>query len=261
MFRFLHPDFIVDCVTEFDRPRLVSLGVRGLLLDVDGALKPHYGTEILPAVAAWIAELREAEFKLAFFSNGLATRIAPLAASVGVRVFAGACKPLPFLCRRAIKEMGLTPAQTLIVGDQLFTDVLCGRLVGTITAYVRPLSPEEPFYTRFKRPLERLVLGHALQRSGHLPAAGLSTALPFTGQERGTGRIFQGTALDNQPTVRCTSGQLAGKISHSPARQRQLGRKRELNLDGQASSCRKPKYRNRLRECFFFASRPSRDAS
>ena len=157
--KFFRPDFIVDSVTEFDRARLESLGVRGLLLDVDGALKPHYDTQILPNVAAWIADLQHAGFKLAFFSNGLAQRIAPLAASVGVQVFANCCKPLPFECRRAIQEMGLEPQQTLIIGDQLFTDVLCGRLVGTQTAYVRPLSPEEPFYTSFKRPLERLILG------------------------------------------------------------------------------------------------------
>jgi uncharacterized protein len=115
----------------------------------------------VPEVAAWIAELRSAGFKLAFFSNGLAERIAPLAAKVGVQVFANACKPLPFQCRRAIQEMQLIPTQTLIIGDQLFTDVLCGRLAGTKTAYVRSLSPHEPIYTSIKRPFERLVLGRA----------------------------------------------------------------------------------------------------
>ncbi len=157
--KFFHPDFIVRSVTEFDRARLDSIGVRGLLLDVDGALKAHYATEILPEVAAWIAQLQQAQFKLAFFSNGLAERIAPLAASVGVQVFANCCKPLPFECRRAIKEMGIEARQTLIIGDQIFTDVLCGRWVGTLTAYVHPLSPDEPFYTSIKRPFERLVLG------------------------------------------------------------------------------------------------------
>jgi uncharacterized protein len=163
MFRILHPDFIVDSVTEFDRARLESLGIKGLLLDVDGALKPHYGTEILPDVAAWIHILQTAGLKLAFFSNGLAERIAPLAASVGVQVFANSCKPLPFQCRRAIAEMELTPAQTMIIGDQLFTDVLCGRLVGTKTAYVRPLSLSEPIYTSIKRPFERLILGRSFR--------------------------------------------------------------------------------------------------
>ena len=170
MLRYFHPDFIVDSVTEFDVAWLQSLAVRGLLLDVDGALKPHYSTEILPDVAAWIHTLQHAGFKLAFFSNGLAERIAPLAASVDVQVFANCCKPLPFKCRRAITEMQLTPKQTLILGDQLFTDVLCGRLVGTQTAYVRPLSPTEPFYTSIKRPFERLILGRAFKNPAPAPS-------------------------------------------------------------------------------------------
>ena len=162
--RFLWPDFIVDSVTEVDATRLESLGVRGLLLDVDGALKPHYGKEILPEVAAWLNELSRAGLRIAFFSNGRAERIAPLAETAGVKVFANCCKPFPFACRRALQELGLTPRETLVMGDQLFTDVLCGRLVGAQTAYVRPLSPEEPIYTSIKRPLERLVLGRHFRK-------------------------------------------------------------------------------------------------
>jgi len=170
MLRILHPDFIINSVTEFTAPRLQSLNIRGLLLDVDGSLKPHYGTEILPDVAAWIHTLQAAHFKIAFFSNGLAERIAPLAASVGVQVFANCCKPLPFQCRRAIAEMQLTPKETLIIGDQLFTDILCGRIVGTQPAYLRPLSPEEPFYTNIKRPFERLILGRAFKNPAPAPS-------------------------------------------------------------------------------------------
>jgi len=157
--RFFRPDFIVDSVTQFTPERLRSLGVRGLLLDVDGALKPHYGTQLLPEVVRWIAGLKAEGFRLAFLSNGLGQRIAPLAEAVGVDVFANSMKPLPFNCRRALEQLQLKPCETLLVGDQLFTDVLCGRLVGTQTAYARPLSKEEPIYTRIKRPLERLVLG------------------------------------------------------------------------------------------------------
>jgi HAD superfamily phosphatase (TIGR01668 family) len=163
--RLLRPDFIVDSVTEFDGQRLAKLGVRGLLLDVDGALKPHYGTEILPEIVRWIQQLREQAYRIAFLSNGRGVRIGPLAQSVGVPVFSDARKPLPFRCRRALAELGLAPRETLLMGDQLFTDVLCGRLVGTQTAYVHPLSREEPIYTSIKRPFERFLLGRARKAS------------------------------------------------------------------------------------------------
>jgi len=45
-----------------------------------------------------------------------------------------------------------------MVGDQLFSDILAGRLAGLFTILVRPTSAEEPWFTRIKRPVERRVL-------------------------------------------------------------------------------------------------------
>ena len=45
-----------------------------------------------------------------------------------------------------------------MVGDQLFADVLAGRLAGLYTILVRPTSADEPWFTSVKRPLERRML-------------------------------------------------------------------------------------------------------
>jgi predicted HAD superfamily phosphohydrolase YqeG len=55
--------------------------------------------------------------------------------------------------------MAFPPASTALVGDQVFADVLAGRLAGLKTILVEPIHPEEePWYTRLKRPPERWVL-------------------------------------------------------------------------------------------------------
>jgi hypothetical protein len=41
-----------------------------------------------------------------------------------------------------------------VVGDQVFTDILGGNLVGAYTVLVPPLREGEFFYTRFIRMLE-----------------------------------------------------------------------------------------------------------
>jgi len=46
----------------------------------------------------------------------------------------------------------------VVVGDQLFTDVLGGNLAGLHTVLVPPLSRRELGYTRLVRRLERWVL-------------------------------------------------------------------------------------------------------
>ena len=46
-----------------------------------------------------------------------------------------------------------------MVGDQVFADILAGRLAGLKTILVDPIHPEEePWFTRLKRPPERWVL-------------------------------------------------------------------------------------------------------
>lgn len=38
-----------------------------------------------------------------------------------------------------MKEFGVSPQQTALIGDQLFTDILCGNLCGCVTILVEPL--------------------------------------------------------------------------------------------------------------------------
>lgn len=158
MFTFFSPDLQLDCVFELTLPRLQSLGVSALLLDLDCTLKDYHAQEISTDVVAWLNSLREGRIRLCLFSNGKAPRIGHFAKQLNVPFVAKALKPLPFGCYRGMRQMGVASRRTAVVGDQLFADVLAGRLAGLVTILVRPTSPEEPWFTRIKRPFERQVL-------------------------------------------------------------------------------------------------------
>lgn len=153
-------------VLDLDRDRLRSLGVDGLLLDVDCTLKDHDETEVPRAVRDWLAQLQTDGFPIALVSNGRARRIGPVADSLGLPFVAMARKPLPFALRRTARGLGLEPSRTAMIGDQLFTDVLAGRLAGMRTILVAPTSPIAPWMTRVKRPAERWVLRRLDRRPG-----------------------------------------------------------------------------------------------
>jgi len=67
-------------------------------------------------------------------------------------------KPLPFAFLRALSKVGSQRKRAVMVGDQLFTDVLGGRLLGMRTVLVTPLSQTDLPHTLLLRRLERLVL-------------------------------------------------------------------------------------------------------
>jgi len=167
MWRLFAPDLQVDSVLELDPPRLRSLGLDALLLDVDCTLKAYRSESVAPDVAAWLEELRGAGIGRCLISNGRAGRIRRLAQQLSLPVVCQACKPLPFGCRAALRKTGFDRRRTAMVGDQLFADVMAGRLAGLTCILVRPLHPEqEHWYTRMKRPLERLFLARMKRAEG-----------------------------------------------------------------------------------------------
>ena len=57
-----------------------------------------------------------------------------------------------------MKELGTNAANTLFVGDQIFTDVCGANLAGIRTILVKPIHPKEEIQIVLKRRLEAIVL-------------------------------------------------------------------------------------------------------
>jgi HAD superfamily phosphatase (TIGR01668 family) len=158
MLTIFTPHLQLASVLDLNPGRLHALGLEGLLLDIDCTLKDYHACDFRAEVVDWVQGLQKAGIRLCLLSNGKPHRIGPLAELLGLPFIAKALKPLPFGCRAALRKLGLPPGRTAVVGDQIFADILAGRLSGLFTILVRPTTPEEPWFTRLKRPLERKVL-------------------------------------------------------------------------------------------------------
>jgi uncharacterized protein len=156
--RWIAPDWQVADIRDVSAALLRLRGRRGLLLDLDGTLKGHYATEFAADIRDWVDGLRSEGIQLAIVSNGTPEHVVPLARRLDIPCFPRARKPLPLICRRALKALGVDAEQGAILGDQLFTDVLAGRWAKLFTIFVPPASPAEPWHIRLRRPLERRLL-------------------------------------------------------------------------------------------------------
>ncbi len=158
MLALIRPHLRFSGVCRISHTHLTSRNLNGLLLDVDCTLKDYYSSTFPDTVTTWIHKMQEAGIKLCLFSNGKAQRIEPLAKKIGLPFIAPAMKPLPFACKSAAEILDLPVNQLAMVGDQLFADILFGRLAGLFTILVEPTTSKEPFFTSVKRPLERWLL-------------------------------------------------------------------------------------------------------
>ena len=142
-----------------DVDELVADGVRLVLLDRDNTCVPRDAAEPTAEVMAWLDRAREAGLKLCLVSNNFhSSQVRGSAEHMGVDVVDHAMKPLPFALVRAMRLMGSMPGETVMIGDQVFTDVVAGNLAGVRTVLVRPQSRKDLWYTHVFRVFERLAL-------------------------------------------------------------------------------------------------------
>lgn len=174
----LRPHAWVENIRAINFCRLAELGRTHVLLDVDNTTCLRNSTVIEADTLHHLNTMREqgAIQAIALLSNvGVWTpwaegRIRAIAESIDTPHYVCAYwpqikpRPAPFL--RAMALIGGTPHNTVIVGDQVFTDVRGGNRLGLYTVLVDPLGPDN-WVTFWKRSKQQRVLRH-LERCGVL---------------------------------------------------------------------------------------------
>ena len=128
-------------IYDIDPAALAGRGIRLLLADLDNTLVPYGVPEPTEAVRVWNRALEEAGVTLFVLSNNRhPQRPERFAHALGVPFLGHAGKPRPAGFRRAMEQMGRTSAQTAMVGDQIFTDILGAKRTGVLALMVEPIQ-------------------------------------------------------------------------------------------------------------------------
>ncbi len=145
-------------VTSISVSELVEAGVTCVLIDRDNTVVPRDTKRAPQSALDWLDELRAAGIGICMVSNNFHTaEVEASAAELGMQVVHHAMKPAPFAVRRALALMGATPEQAVLVGDQVFTDVMAGNLAGVRPILVEPQSTTDLWYTHIFRVFERAI--------------------------------------------------------------------------------------------------------
>ena len=154
----LDPDLVVEAAWTLTPAKLRSLGIDGVLVDLDDTLLPSGSLDLATPVLRWFAELDAASIPAVVVSNGEPRRVRHVCERLGVDGIALVGKPLPLAFRRGVRRLGVPVERAAMIGDQLFTDVLGANLVGLTSILVAPLSQGGLPHTRLARHLERRIL-------------------------------------------------------------------------------------------------------
>lgn len=153
------PKRYVASVERIDLDELKAAGKRVILLDRDNTLVPRDRKTAPDSVAAWLAAARSRGFGLYMVSNNWhRDQVSRSAGELGMGFISCAMKPAPFALKAALKRLGASPEEAVIIGDQLYTDVWAGNLAGVDSILVKPQTHVDLWYTHIFRIFERRAL-------------------------------------------------------------------------------------------------------
>ncbi len=134
------PRGVYPSVTHIPPAALAARGIKLVLADLDNTLAPYGETCPASEILAWKAGLEAEGIALFLLSNsrkpGRAQRFAQ---QLGIPYQGHSGKPKKAGYLRAMERMGCTPEQTVMVGDQIFTDTLGANNAGVTPLLVEPI--------------------------------------------------------------------------------------------------------------------------
>lgn len=137
----LIPDRVKESIYDLSPDALRSAGVRLVLCDLDNTLSPYEETLPSPRLTAWKEALEEAGVTLFVVSNSRKSHRCPdFCEALGVPYVRHAGKPGTKGFRAALARAGVSADQAVMVGDQIFTDILGANRAGIATVLVKPMA-------------------------------------------------------------------------------------------------------------------------
>lgn len=152
------PTMSMKRVTDITQEVLEKLEVKAILLDIDNTLTAQDKYELFEGVTCWLEMIKSSNIEVILVSNNYKRRVQKFAESVNLPFVHFSTKPFPFGFLRAKRLIKSKTSNILVVGDQVFTDILGANLALMKSILLEPqIEDKKISFARFKRLLERPI--------------------------------------------------------------------------------------------------------
>lgn len=155
----LKPNLYLASVLELTPKLLKEIGVFAIILDVDNTIRVHKKNKPFSGVLEWVKNMKDFGILIVISSNNVKKNIEPIAKFLNLDYVSMSFKPFPLGLKKAAKKLGIAKKKEIaVVGDQFFTDIVGGKILGFKTILTKPIEKEEGFFWKIRRGLEKIIL-------------------------------------------------------------------------------------------------------
>lgn len=162
MLSFL-PKYIFPKLTDIKPSFLEERKIKLVLLDFDNTMLPYTTNEPTSALLSWIETMSNHGFTLCIVSNSHKQRVPTFAQQYGLSCVTGAKKPRGKGISEAMRRFHAKKNETVLIGDQIFTDVLGANVAGVTSVIVKSIHNHN-FWLKLRHVFEVPFLAMARNR-------------------------------------------------------------------------------------------------
>ncbi|MCL1862603.1 MAG: YqeG family HAD IIIA-type phosphatase [Defluviitaleaceae bacterium] len=155
---YLTPDYYYESVFLIPYDELWKNNIRGIIFDIDNTLTRFDEKEPSAKIVGLLNKLERMGFRICLVTNNTNRRLHRFSEKLSLPGIANAIKPLTRGLHYAMQTMGTKPENTVIVGDQVLSDIWAGKNARIKTILVKPISENDFWFVKAKRIIERKIL-------------------------------------------------------------------------------------------------------
>ena len=158
MLKIFYPYEYVESVFSIDYKKLYEKGYRGLIFDIDNTLV-HHGEDSTREIDELFKEVQKIGFKTLVLSNNSEKRVQKFLENIDSLYIHDAKKPSVPNYLKSLEMLNLKKKETVVIGDQVFTDVLGANRSGIASILVKYMDKGNEIKIGKRRQLEKIILG------------------------------------------------------------------------------------------------------
>jgi hypothetical protein len=151
------PKHYVKCINDINYQELIYEGYKNIIFDIDNTIMPVDDINVSQELILFMNKLKE-NFNICLVSNNDEDRVKPVSLKLNVLAVSKANKPYHDGFIKALNILNGSKDDTIIVGDQMLTDVVGGNSFGISTILVEPYKRKYNLKTGISRFLQNIIM-------------------------------------------------------------------------------------------------------
>ncbi len=157
MLQLFYPYEYAESVYAIDYEKLCKTGIKGIIFDIDTTLV-HHGDAAIPEIEKLFVEIQGLGLKTILLTDNDEQRTLKFLKNISSPYICDANKPFPRAYKKALDVLGAKKSEAVVVGDQIFKDILGANLSGIPSILVKFIRLEGETNFGKRRQAESFIL-------------------------------------------------------------------------------------------------------